>query len=325
MAKHSLLQEIVNAVYEAHKSNNEGMVASYIPALADADPEAFGIAITTVDGTVVSAGDVDSLFSIQSISKPLVYGLALETFGAEAVHNNVGSEPSGEAFNAIELNAESGLPFNPMINAGAIAVTGMLYERFGDRTSDELLALFSNLAGETVEIDQEVYESELEHGSRNRALAYLMQSVGVYRPPVEPALAAYFHQCSALVNARSLSMIAATLANIGTHPITGERQYSPMTVRQILSLMFSCGMYDFAGRWAVDVGIPAKSGVAGGVMAVINRQFGMAMYSPRLDPHGNSVRAIAACRHLAEELGLHVFEFSNIGSSIAATYLRDSE
>lgn len=323
MAELSMLQEIVEAVYQKHKDNRDGEVANYIPELAKADPEAFGIVVTTTDGGVVSAGNVDSEFSIQSVSKPFVYGLALEQFGVEAVGQCVGTEPSGESFNAIELDPVSGLPFNPMINAGAISITGMLYDELGDQTGDRVLRLFSDLAGSAIDIDVQTFESEYATAARNRALAYLMQSAGSFNPPVEDKLAVYFRQCSAMVTARKLSMMAATLANIGTHPTTGKTVFSPLTVRHILSVMFTCGMYDFAGRWAVDVGLPAKSGVSGCVMAVVNRQIGIGLYSPRLDAHGNSVRAIGACRDLAEELGLHAFEFANSGSSILSMYLQD--
>lgn len=317
----SLLQEIVNSIYEKHRYNDAGTVASYIPALASADPDAFGIVITTINNNVVTAGEVDIPFSIQSVSKPFIYGLAMEEFGLEAVSQRVGTEPSGESFNAIELDPKTHLPFNPMINAGAISMTGMLYEKYGERTKDILLRLYSDLADGTIDIDQQIFESERETASRNRALAYLMQSVGVFEPPVEEKLSAYFSQCSAMVTARKLSLMAATLANIGTHPETGVVVYSPLTVRQVLSVMFTCGMYDFAGRWAADVGLPAKSGVSGCVMAVVNRQIGIGLYSPRLDEYGNSVRAIGACRDLAEELGLHAFEFTNSGSSLLGTYL----
>lgn len=321
MPELSLLQQIVDSVYDAHKSNQDGAVASYIPELAKADPEAFGIAITTIGNQTVTAGDVDVDFSIQSVSKPFVFGLALEEFGVEAVSRHVGTEPSGESFNAIELNPETRLPFNPMINAGAISVTGMIYDAFGTDSRDRILRLFSELSGDSVDIDESIYESEMVTASRNRALAYLMQSVGSFDAPIEEKLSAYFCQCSALVNARKLSMMAATLANIGTNPATGQTVYSPLTVRRILSVMFTCGMYDFAGRWAIDVGLPAKSGVSGCVMAVVNRQIGIGIWSPRLDAHGNSVRAIGACRNLAEELGLHAFEFSNRGSSILSMYI----
>jgi glutaminase len=322
MSELTLLQGLVDSVHEKHKENQEGAVATYIPALAEADPDAFGIAITTIDNKTVTAGDVDSAFSIQSVSKPFVYGLALEEFGIEAVGRHVGSEPSGESFNSIELNPDTGLPFNPTINAGAISVVGMLYDALADKTGDRILRLFSELSGSDIRIDESIFESEMTTAARNRALAYLMQSTGFFNAPVEEKLASYVSQCSAMVTARELSIMAATLANIGTHPSSGNAVYSPLTVRQVLSMMFTCGMYDYAGRWALDVGLPAKSGVSGCLMAVVNRQIGIGIWSPRLDGYGNSVRAIAACRDLTEELGLHAFEFSNRGSSILSMYIK---
>jgi glutaminase len=317
----SILQGIVDSIYERHKNIQEGDVATYIPALAQADPDAFGIAITTINNKAVTAGDVDVEFSIQSVSKPFVYGLAIEDLGEKEVARRVGTEPSGESFNAIELDPQTRLPFNPMINAGAISTSGMLYDKYGAKTKEQILQCFSDQAGDTINIDESTFRSELDTASRNRALAYLMQSVGNFDDPVEEKLAAYFSQCSAMVSARKLSMMAATLANIGTHPATGMVVFSPLTVRRILSVMFTCGMYDFAGRWAVDVGLPAKSGVSGCVMAVVNRQIGIGIYSPRLDSYGNSVRGINSCRDLAEELGLHAFEFTNRGSSMLDMYM----
>jgi glutaminase len=323
MADFEILQGIINSIYDRYKDNNEGAVASYIPALAQANPDAFGIAITTINNNTLAAGNTDDQFSIQSVSKPFVYGMALEELGEAAVSARVGAEPSGESFNAIELDAQTRLPFNPMINSGAISVTGMLYDKHSEQTQSKIMELYSDLTGGTIHIDESTYRSELDTAARNRALAFLMQSVGAFEPPVEEKLEAYFSQCSAMVTARELSLMAATLANVGTNPATGVKVYSPLTVRRILSVMFTCGMYDFAGRWAVDVGLPAKSGVSGCVMAVVNRQIGIGLYSPRLDKYGNSVRAIAACRDLAEELGLHAFEFTNSGSSMLSPYIEE--
>jgi glutaminase len=320
----SILQGVVERVYKTHLPNTAGEVAQYIPELAQADPDPFGIVVVSVDKGVVAVGDVDTPFTIQSISKPFVFGFALDLLGAERTYGLVGTEPSGEAFNSIEMNPLTQRPFNPMVNAGAIAMSSLLHDHFGDDTEREILQLFGRLAGEPVDVNEKVFSSELATADRNRALAYLMKSVGAVNAPVEEKLSLYTKQCSINVTARQLATMAATLANIGTNPVTGEMVFSPLTVRNILSVMFTCGMYDFAGRWAVDVGIPAKSGVSGGVMAVINRQVGIGIFSPRLDEHGNSVRAIAACIDLAEELGLHNFEFSNVGSSVLGVYFNQS-
>lgn len=321
MSDLEVIQSIVDDIYQRHKDNSDGEVAQYIPELANADPEPFGIAISTINNELITAGDVETPFSIQSVSKPFVFGLAIDECGEEKTFNSVGTEPSGEAFNAIELHPETSLPYNPMVNSGAIAMTSLIYDKYKNETQDTILNLFSELAGETIQYDESVYQSEIDTSARNKALTYLMQSVNAIEAPVEEKLQAYIKQCSANVNARQLSVMGATLANIGKNPITGNTIYDPLTVRKILSVMFTCGMYDFAGKWAVDVGLPAKSGVSGGVLAVVNRQIGIGIYSPRLDEHGNSVRAIAACIDLAEELGLHMFEFTNKGSSMLGYYI----
>lgn len=321
MSDLSMLKSVVEAAFERYRENSSGEVAQYIPELAEADPEPFGIAVVTANKDIITAGDVETPFSIQSISKAFVFGQVLDALGPEKTFAHVGTEPSGEAFNAIELDPRTHRPYNPMVNAGAIAMTSLLHEHYGERAEAQMLRLFSGLAGEPLAIDEKLYQSELASADRNRALAYLMRSAGAMEAPVEAKLDLYTKQCSVNVTARQLATMAATLANIGTNPFTGETVYTPATVRNILSVMFTCGMYDFAGRWAVDVGIPAKSGVSGGVMAVVNRQIGIGIFSPRLDEQGNSVRAIAACIALAEELGLHAFEFTNVGSSMLGVYV----
>ena len=325
MSELSMLQNIVEVVYERHLKNNTGSVATYIPELAKAEPDHFGIAIATVDNGLATAGDVDVDFSLQSLSKPFAFGMALDIWGDEKTLKHVGTEPSGEAFNSIELDPGTRRPFNPMVNAGAISMTSLINEKFHDKSESEIVELFSKLASEKLSIDECVYQSEIKTADRNRALTYLMKSVDVIQSDAEKSLGLYTRQCSINVNARQLAIMAASLANIGNNPVTDENIYTPFTVRKILSVMFTCGMYDSAGQWAVDVGIPAKSGVSGGLMAVVNRQIGIGIFSPRLDAHGNSVRAIAACIDLAEELGLHAFEFSNQGSSILDVYLKEKK
>lgn len=320
MAKLDRLQEIVNMIYEKHLKNTSGEVASYIPELAEADPDPFGIAIVTVNNDVITAGDVDVQFSIQSMSKPFAYGMALELWGDEHTALHVGSEPSGDAFNSIELDPSTNRPYNPMVNAGAISMSSLIGDKFHDDSEEKILEMFSKLAGEKLEIDEKVYKSEIDTAARNRALTYLMQSVDIIHGDPEKKLDLYTKQCSININAKQLAHMAASLANIGKSTTSNETIFSPFTVRKILSVMFTCGMYNAAGQWAVDVGIPAKSGVSGGLMAVVNRQIGIAIFSPRLDKYGNSVRAVEACIDLAEELGLHAFEFSNQGSSILDAY-----
>lgn len=309
------LQELIEDLHVKYAALDEGEVATYIPELGKADPDDFGICIVTADGSVFETGDSDRLFTIQSISKPFTYGMALEAHGQDEVSRHVGVEPSGDAFNSIELEKGSNRPFNPMINAGAITVSALLYDHYGDEALERMLARFSAAAGRPLAIDEAVYQSESRTGHRNRAIAHLLLNFGMVPDKVEPALDLYFKQCSILVNCRDLAVMGATLTNLGKNPLTGEEVYDIDRVKDMLSIMFTCGMYDYSGQWAYSVGVPAKSGVAGGVVAVVNRQLGVATYSPRLDARGNSTRGIKVCVDLAQELGLHAFDCMNIGSS----------
>lgn len=314
MEKHRL-QELIEELHLKHASNDNGEVATYIPELGKADPDDFGICVVTTEGKIFEIGDSDRLFTIQSISKPFTFGMALETYGGEKVAEHVGVEPSGDAFNSIELESGTNRPYNPMINAGAITVSALLYQHYGDRAFEQMLARFSAAAGRELTMDEAVYRSESRTGHRNRAIGHLLLNFGMIPEAVEPALDLYFRQCSILVNCRDLAVMGATLANLGKNPLTGEEVFDIEAVKNMLSIMFTCGMYDYSGQWAYRVGVPAKSGVAGGVMAVVNRQIGLASYSPKLDKRGNSYRGIDVCVDLANELGLHAFDCMNIGSS----------
>jgi glutaminase len=309
------LQELVDGLHKKYSPRNDGEVATYIPELGKADPEDFGICIATSDGRTFEAGDSDRLFTIQSISKPFTFGMALEAHGQEKVSRHVGVEPSGDAFNSIELEKGTNRPFNPMINAGAITVSALLYEHYGDEALEQMLARFSAAAGRKLTVDEDVYQSESRTGHRNRAIAHLLLNFGMIGEKVEPALDLYFKQCSILVNSRDLAIMGATLSNLGKNPVTGEDVFDIDRVKDMLSIMLTCGMYDYSGQWAYKVGVPAKSGVSGGVMAVVNRQLGVATYSPRLDARGNSCRGIDVSVDLAQELGLHAFDCMNVGSS----------
>ena len=314
MEKHRL-QELIEELHYKHAINNDGEVATYIPELGKANPDDFGICVVTADGKVYEVGDSRQQFTIQSISKPFTFGMALEIYGQAKVAEHVGVEPSGDAFNSIQLEGGTNRPFNPMINAGAITVSALLYQRYGDEALERLLARLSAAAGRSLKVDEAVYQSESRTGHRNRAIAHLLLNFGMVHEEVEPALDLYFKQCSILVNCRDLAVMGATLANLGKNPLTGEEVYDIEAVKNMLSIMFTCGMYDYSGQWAYRVGVPAKSGVSGGVMAVVNRQIGLASYSPRLDKRGNSCRGIDVCVDLANELGLHAFDCMNIGSS----------
>lgn len=311
----SKLTDYLTICYEKYQSNTDGKVASYIPELAKANPDDFGVALATVDGQQFSLGDCDREFTMQSICKPFAFLMALERHGREKVLSHVNVEPSGDAFNSIELQATSNLPFNPMVNAGAITVASLIK---GDTSSggvDSFLQRMSLAAGRPLSVDEAVLASETETGDRNRAIAYLLRNFGVIDQDVDHALHQYFSQCSVRTNCRDLAMIGATMANLGTNPSTLEEVFDMTYVRDTLAAMFTCGMYNFAGEWAYRVGIPAKSGVSGGILAVINRQFCLATYSPRLDSRGNSVRGIQLCVDVGDEFGLHAFDFMNFGSN----------
>lgn len=294
-------------VHARHAAASDGAIATYIPELATADPDWFGIAIATVDGTVHDVGDAQMPFTIQSISKPLTYGLALDALGEDAVRRRVGVEPTGDAFNSITLTPVSGLPLNPMVNAGAIA-TASLFAEANDAADPFaiLLAAYGRFAGHPLELDEAVYRSERDTGHRNRAIGHLLRSSGVIDGEPDRVVDLYFRQCSVVVTARDLAVIAATLAGGGVNPVTGERVLRPSTARSVLSVMATCGMYDGAGEWMYTVGLPAKSGVAGGLIAVLPGQLGIGIFSPPLDPRGNSVRAVRVCRELSTELDLHI-------------------
>jgi len=300
----SAVAAYLERLYARHASVHDGEVATYIPELSRVDPALFGICIATVDGAVYEAGDTDVPFTIQSMSKPLTYGLALERLGKEVVRSRTGVEPSGDAFNEMSLSPETGMPRNPLINAGAIACAGLVAGAVEDPFA-LLVETYSRYAGRELEFDDAVYRSETETGHRNRGMAHILRSFGVLDNPDE-ALDLYFRQCSIAVECRDLAVIAATLANGGVNPLSGERAVGEEVVRDVLSVMASCGMYDFAGEWLVSVGLPAKSGVSGGVFAVLPGRLGIGVFSPRVDAQGNSVRGIAVCRELSQDLAVHL-------------------
>ena len=311
----SPLRTILRELYDKYLPLRDGKVADYIPELAKADPGSFGISVVTKDGQTFSAGDVKQQFTIQSISKPFVFGLALEMHGREHVLSKVGVEPTGEAFNAIVLDEASNRPFNPMVNSGAVATADLIDGKdFPERVS-RLIGMFSKYCGRQVYVDNTVFMSERATGHRNRAIGHLMLNFGMVRDRIEESLELYFQQCSMMVSCHDLAVMGATLANGGVNPISGERAIEQRYVKYLLSIMLSCGMYDYAGEWAYRVGIPSKSGVAGGIVAVIPGVAGIGIYSPPLDAKGNSVRGIKVFEELSERFGLHAFETGYAGPS----------
>ncbi len=306
----SPILDYLESLRARYSALSDGRVADYIPELTRVDPDGFGICIATHDGFVYEVGDSRQPFTIQSISKPLTYGLALEAHGEDAVLAKIGVEPSGDAFNAVSLRPQTGAPLNPLINAGAIAACGLVPGGTVEQKTARILDTFSRYAGRALDIDEAVYASESRTGHRNRAIGWMLRNFSILTEDPTPTLEAYFRQCAIRVTCRDLALIGATLANGGVNPVTRTRAIGERYVQDVLSVMATCGMYDYSGEWLYRTGLPAKSGVGGGILAVQPGRIGIGVYSPRLDAQGNSVRGIAVCRELAADLGLHLFDAS---------------
>ncbi len=302
-------------LHQEHRGVTDGRVADYIPELAKADPNWFGICLATTTGAVYEVGDSRQPFTIQSISKPFVYGLALEDQGRAPVLEKVGVEPTGDAFNSISLDPGTGRPRNPMINAGAIATAGLIAGKTPAIKLQRLLDQFGLYAGRSLSLDEAVYRSESQTGHRNRAIGHMLRNFNILTDDPTPVVELYFQQCSIAVTCRDLALMAATLANRGINPVTGKQSIRGEYVESVLSIMGSCGMYDFAGEWIYRIGMPAKSGVGGGIIAVLPGQLGLGVFSPPLDEHGNSVRGIRVCHDLSRHLDLHLFNHPSAGRS----------
>lgn len=317
----SPIQSYLQELHEKIGAEMSGEVATYIPELGRANPNDFGIAMVTVDGTVFSVGAAMKEFTIQSMSKPFGYGNALREVGRDRVLQQVGVEPTGEAFNSITLDDHKNRPYNPMVNSGAIAITELTAGSTEAEREANLLRLFSDAAGRDLSIDEEVFHSELETGHRNRAIAYMMLNSGMIAHRPEEVLRLYFKQCSIRVTCVDMAVMAATLANYGTNPQTKKTVFEADHVRDVLTLMSTCGMYNYAGEWAYEVGLPAKSGVSGGIIVVVPGEVGFAIYSPRLDQHGNSIRGIMTCKEISEDFSLHALaDRMNVESVIRREY-----
>lgn len=307
--------EHLEGLHQKFHSLRDGAVADYIPELAKVDPDQFGIAIITVDGHVYQVGDSKQEFSIQSISKAFTYGIALEDNDQSIVEAKVDVEPSGEAFNSISLEPDSGRPRNPMINAGAIATSALVNGSTGKEKIDRILDVFGKYTGRKLEIDMDIYESEKTTGHRNRAISHLLRNYDILSGDPEEVLDVYFRQCSIKVTCRDLALMGATLANDGVNPITGIRALESEQIPNVLGVMASCGMYDYSGNWVYRVGMPAKSGVGGGIVAVLPGQLGLAVFSPRLDEKGNSVRGLAVCEAVSKTFDLHMLQANRTTTS----------
>lgn len=308
------VQDAVNEAYKKFKSNTEGKNADYIPELAKVDSNLYGIAIVTADGQVVTAGDVDKPFSIQSISKVFSLALAMEELGPAKVFEKVGSEPTGRPFNSVEAVVD--MPThtgNPLVNAGAIATVSLISASSAAAKYNKILDFYSKAAGEKLSLIDEVYKSEAATNTGNKALAaLLLKYERIYADTLE-SVDVYTKQCSIGVTAKQLATMGATLANFGANPLTGQQVIKREDVPEILATMTMAGLYDGSGGWAWHVGLPAKSGVGGGIVAVVPGKGAIAVFAPPLDKAGNSVKAQLAIAYVADKLGINLYSPRSVG------------
>ena len=303
LPEESLVARLLHEAHGRYAGLDEGTVADYIPALAEADPTLFGLALVEADGTTHLAGDTAAPFTVQSISKAFVLALVLDAIGHEEVHRVVGVNNTGLPFNSvIALELNQGSPMNPMVNAGAIATTALLPG--GWLAVHEGLSRF---AGRSLELDERVLRSESETNHRNQGIADLLTSYGRLAGDPEESVEVYTRQCSLLVTARDLAVMGATLASGGVNPVTDEHVVEASVCRDTLAVLAACGMYELSGEWQFEIGLPAKSGVSGGIVAIAPGKGALGAFAPLLDRAGNSVRGQRACAHLSRSLGLNLF------------------
>ena len=298
------IQAALDAAYEKYKGLKEGKNADYIPALAKVDSDIFGIALVTPDGKVYAKGDVTSEVSIQSISKVFTMALVMDTKGAKAIHDAMGVDATGQVFNSIiAIEQHKGREMNALVNAGAITATGMVDGKDYDEIWKRIKGTYCDFAGRDLTLNKEVFDSEAATNQRNQAIAMLMHAYGLIEKEPLRACDIYTRQCSLNVNAKDLAVMAATLANGGKNPVTGKTVMSQANVPETLAVMATAGLYDDSGQWLYKTGLPAKSGVGGGILAVSPGKFGIAVISPPLDAAGNSVRAMKAITDISNALG----------------------
>ena len=312
--REEMVRQIVNEAYEKYKGETRGKNADYIPYLAQVDPKLFGIAVVTTDNRVITVGDVNYSFSIQSIAKVFTLALALEESGPDQVFEKIGSEPTGRAFNSpiavVDMPTHTG---NPLVNAGAIATVSLIAGSTPDEKWNKILDFYSRVAGEKLQLIDEVYKSEAATNTGNKALSYLLAKYDrIYADPFE-SVDVYTKECSVGVNAVQLARMGATLANNGKNPATGEQVIKPENVPEILSAMAMAGLYDGSGGWAWHVGLPAKSGVGGGIVAIAPGKGAIAVFAPPLDEAGNSVKAQEVIQYISDRLNYDLFSPSSVG------------
>lgn len=299
---------VMQQAFDLHKDNKDGANASYIPFLASVPSDLCGLAFVSVTGEVIKIQDVDYKYAIESISKIMTLGLALEQSGADAIHSKVGAEPTGLPFNSVmALELHNGKPLTPLVNAGAMATVSLIEADDKEQRWQKILAFQSALAGANIELSEDVNQSEQTTNAHNRAIALLLESSNrIYSDPLE-ACDVYTRQCSTLFNTVELATVGATYANGGKNPISGQQLVSPENASHILAEMMMEGLYDTSGDWAYDVGLPGKSGVGGGLVTIIPNVGALAAFSPRIDQFGNSVRGQLMIKHVAQTMGWNLF------------------
>ncbi len=303
------IESILKAVYSKYKGLQEGKNADYIPALAKVPSNLYGVALVTIDGKIYTIGDVDKSFSIQSISKVFTLAQVLQEAGEKTIENTVGVDATGQAFNSIvAVEQNKGKEMNPLVNAGAIATTSMVSGDTPEERWAKILGTYETFAGRKLEVNQEVYKSESDTNQRNQAIAMLMKAYELLRGDPKIATDLYTRQCSVNVTAKDLATMAATLANGGINPVTGKKAVEAKHVKGLLAVMATAGLYDDSGKWLFETGLPAKSGVGGGIIAVSPGKFGIAVFSPPLDKAGNSVRAQRAITDVSLALNANPYE-----------------
>ena len=312
--RRDVVESVMREAYEKFRNDTKGKNADYIPYLAQVDSKLFGIAIVTTDNQILTLGDVNYSFSIQSISKVFTLALAMEELGSGKVYERVGSEPTGRAFNSVpavvDMPTHTG---NPFVNAGAIATTSLISGKDADEKWNKILNFYSKVAGEKLTLIEDVYKSEAATNTGNKALSMLLAKYDrIYADPFE-SVDIYTKQCSVGVNASQLARMGATLANNGVNPSTGEQVIKREDVPYILSVMAMAGLYDSSGSWAWHVGLPAKSGVGGGIVAIAPGKGAIAVFAPPLDEAGNSVKAQEVIDYVAQKLNYNLYSPSSVG------------
>src|SRR6187549_1224302 len=305
-AQSANVQQAVDSAFEKFKTLKEGKNADYIPALAKVDPNLFGIAVVTADGKIYTAGDIKTEVSIQSISKVFTMAQVIQEQGLDAIEKRIGVDATGARFNsiiAVEVVRTGAPEMNPLVNPGAISATSMVTGATADAVWAKIIGFHNDAAGRTLSVLQDVYKSESDTNQRNQAIGALMLAYGYIKSNWQQAVDLYTRQCSIGVNAKDLGMMAATLAFGGKNPVTGKQVIDPAKVPGVLAIMATAGLYDDSGKWLYHTGLPAKSGVGGGLIAVSPGKFGIAVVSPPLDDAGNSVRAQRAITAISNALG----------------------